>query len=413
MKNSTKTLGNKLSILRYALVQLVSKALVLLSTYIIALSTTNEIFGYVSLLQASLVVAVTIFGFNLQSGFVRYYYKHHVSHIFNVVKPIIITLFFLAVFSSLSLFFIFFHHKFYVWFSLLPLIGFLNGMVLIFSMLSRSNNKFKLYCISELIRPLFLIVIAIFFLLYSFNIVLIYSISLLCSLSLTLLMCSLKREQLIYNEIDNDNKEELISTSIFLKYTAPLFFVQGMSLINNVSDRYIMSYFLNISDIGEYGKAYLIGSSVGLFLDSLMLLWTPYVMKNRDGAIHANFPKFQLFSIYICVVSVLLVLASFVVKLPNVSWINVNDSFVTMTIIILAAFIARGGYQILTPIVSAYDKTSWVAKISLLSMLIGLMLNIIMIPTMGSLGAAISTFAAFLSYSIFAIYLIRKLRVVI
>ncbi|WP_192455699.1 lipopolysaccharide biosynthesis protein [Acinetobacter oleivorans] len=411
MKNSTKALGNKLSILRYALVQLVSKALVLLSTYIIALSTTNEIFGYVSLLQASLVVAVTIFGFNLQSGFVRYYYKHHVSHVFNVSKPIIITLFVLAIFSSLCLFYIFYQHKFYVWFSLLPLIGFLNGMVLVFSMLSRSNNKFKLYCISELIRPIFLILIAVLFLLYSFNIVLFYSVSLLFSLLLTLLICISKREQLIYNEIDN--KEEPLSTAVFLKYTAPLFFVQGMSLINNVSDRYIMTYFLNISDIGEYGKVYLIGSSFGLFLDSLMLLWTPYVMKNKDGSIRANFQKFQLISILICGISVLLVLAAFLIKLPNVSWIHVSDNFVTMTIIILAAFSARGGYQILTPIVSAYDKTSWVAKISLISMLIGLVLNLIMIPTMGSLGAAISTFAAFLSYSIFAIYLIRKLRVVI
>ncbi|WP_278397311.1 lipopolysaccharide biosynthesis protein [Acinetobacter venetianus] len=411
MKNSTKTFGNKFSILRYALVQLVSKALVLLSTYIIALSTTNEIFGYVSLLQASLVVAVTIFGFNLQSGFVRYYYKHHVSYIFNIAKPIIITLFVLAVFSSLCLFYIFYQHKFYVWFSLLPLIGFLNGMVLVFSMLSRSNNKFKLYCISELIRPTFLIFIAVLFLLYSFNIVLVYGVSLLFSLLLTLLICVLKREQLIYNEIDN--KEESLSTAVFLKYTAPLFFVQGMSLINNVSDRYIMTYFLNISDIGEYGKAYLIGSSFGLFLDSLMLLWTPYVMKNKDSSIRANFQKFQLISILICCISVLLVLAAFVIKLPNISGINVSDNFVTMTIIILAAFSARGGYQILTPIVSAYDKTSWVAKISLISMLIGLVLNLIMIPTMGSLGAAISTFAAFLSYSIFAIYLIRKLRVVI
>lgn len=411
MKNSTKTFGSKFSILRYALVQLVSKALVLLSTYIIALSTTNEIFGYVSLFQASLVAAVTIFGFNLQSGFVRYYYKHHVSHVFNTAKPIIITLFVLAVFSSLCLFYIFYQHKFYVWFSLLPLVGFLNGIVLIFSMLSRSNNKFKLYCISELIRPTFLIFIAVLFLLYSFNIVLVYGVSLLFSLLLTFLICVLKREQLIYNEIDN--KEESLSTAVFLKYTAPLFFVQGMSLINNVSDRYIMTYFLNISDIGEYGKAYLIGSSFGLFLDSLMLLWTPYVMKNKDGSIRANFQKFQLISILICCISVLLVLAAFVIKLPNVSWINVSDNFVTMTIIILAAFSARGGYQILTPIVSAYDKTSWVAKISLISMLIGLVLNLIMIPTMGSLGAAISTFAAFLSYSIFAIYLIRKLRVVI
>lgn len=408
MNNSTKAFSHKFSILKYALVQVVSKALVLLSTYIIALSATNEIFGYVSLLQASLVTAVTLFGFNLQSGFVRYYYNYHLYHIFSAARPVVLTLFSLAVFSSLILFFIFQNHKFYVWFSLLPVLGFFNGMTLIFSMLARSNNRFDLYLISEIIRPIFLILVAIAFIFYSFNIVLVYCLSLFLSLLVTLLICLSKRDELVFTEYAEP--ADLLITSTFLKYTAPLFFVQLMSLMNNVSDRYIMSYYLNISDIGQYGKAYLIGSSLGFFLDSLMLLWMPFVMKNKNGFIAANLIKFQYFAAMMCGLSLVILCVGWGLQSLNVEFLGLETRFISLTVIILAAFIGRIGYQLLTPIISAHDRTSWVAKISLLSMILGLGLNFLLIPLIGSYGAATATFLSFFCYSILAIYLISKLK---
>lgn len=408
MKTSSKALSSKISILKYALVQVVSKVLVLISTYIIALSATNEIFGYVSLLQASLVTVVTLFGFNLQSGFVRYYYNYHLHHIYNSVRPILLTLSSLAVLSSVILFFIFQYHNFYVWFSLLPIIGFLNGMALVFSMLSRSNDRFKLYLISEIIRPLFLIAVAVSFVFYSFNIVFIYSTALLISLLITLILCFSKRNELILAEYEK--QEEVLVTATFFKYTAPLFFVQLMSLMNNVSDRYIMSYYLDISAIGEYGKAYLIGSSLGFFLDSLMLLWMPYVMKNKNGVIAANLNKFQYVAALMCSVSLIILCMGFLLQFLNIEFLGLGAGFISLTVIILAAFIGRIGYQVLTPIISAHDRTSWVAKISLLSMLLGLGLNFLLIPLIGSLGAAVATFLSFFCYSVLAIYLISKLK---
>lgn len=408
MKVSSKVLGSKFSIIKYALVQVLSKVLVLISTYIIALYATNEIFGYVSLLQAFLVTAVTIFGFNLQSGFVRYYYNYHLRQIYNSVYPILLVLCILAILCCIVLFYIFQEHNFYIWFSLLPIIGFLNGATLIFSMLARCNDKFSMYLVSEIIRPLFLILISIFFIFYSFNIIMIYCSALFASLLITLLICFSKYNELVLSEYSE--QEEVLSTSLFLKYTAPLFFVQLMSLMNNVSDRYIMSYYLDISAIGKYGKAYLIGSSLGFFLDSLMLLWIPYVMKNKNGIIINNLNKFQYLATLMCSVSLILLCSALALYSFQFKFLGVDTSFIILTVVILAAFIGRIGYQLLTPIVNAYDKTSWVAKISFLSMLLGLGLNFVLIPSIGVIGAALSTFISFFFYSIFAIYLISRLK---
>lgn len=408
MKVSSKAINNKFSILKYALVQVLSKVLILLSTYIIALYATNEIFGYVSLLQASLVTVVTIFGFNLQSGFVRYYYNYHLYQIYNSVYPILLTLFTLAILCCFILFYIFKNHSFYVWFSLLPIIGFFNGITLIFSMLARCNDKFNIYLVSEIIRPLFLMLISVLFIFYSFNIVFVYCAALFVSLLITLLICFSKRNELVFSEYSK--QEEIFSTSIFLKYTAPLFFVQLMSLMNNVSDRYIMSYYLDISSIGKYGKAYLIGSSFGFFLDSLMLLWIPYVMKNRNGIIINNLTKFQYAATFMCGVSLILLCSAFTLNFFKFEFLKIDTNFIILTVIILAAFIGRIGYQLLTPIVNAYDKTSWVAKISFSSMFVGLGLNFILIPSVGVIGAAISTFISFFFYSVLAIYLISILK---
>lgn len=393
--------------LKYALVQLLSKALVLISTYIIALLATHEVFGYVSLFQATVVTCVTLFGFNLQSGFIRYYYNYKLYYIVDAARPLIVVLFVLSVFVGIFMLYIFKDHKYYIWFSLLPLVGFLNGIVLIFSMLSRGNNKFYLYVLSEVIRPVSLFFMAVCFYFYNFNIILVYGLVLLISLLCSIIICFLNKESFIYTE---EKEGGALSTYTLVIYTAPLFFVQIMALINNVSDKYIMTYYLSIAEIGKYGKAYLFGSSFGLFLDSLMLLWTPFVMKNRDNFIYMNLKKFQYFSIFICLFSVFLVIIPFVVDVPNLSIIGVDKEFIVITMVILAAFLGRGSYQILTPIISAHDKTSWVAKISLVSMLLGVALSLTLIPLFGIMGGAIATFTAYLSYSILAIIIFVVLR---
>lgn len=398
----------KLHILNYAFIQLSSKALTLLSTYIIAFYASNEVFGYISLMQATLVAAITFFGFNLSSGVVRYYFERNTIEIFRRIIPILLFLFIASITVSLISYLYFIDNKYYIWFSFLPIIGFFNGVALISSMLARANNKIKLYAISELMRPIFLISLALIFIFYKFNIIKLFSITLLFSSVITLLLCYFFRLDLLNRETILVEGDSSFKTKHVIIYTAPLFFVQIMSLINNVSDKFIMTFFLSISEIGLYGKAYLIGSSLGLLFDSLMLLWTPYVIKNKIKIISYFYKKIITVSVLISVIGLVIFSVALLFVLLNNT---LKSNIVILSILIISAFISRIGYQILTPIINAFDRTRWVAYISFISMVLGLVLNLFLIPLSGAVGAAIATFLSFFIYSLMSVFLIQKLKV--
>lgn len=405
MKNFIKA---RYDIFRYASVQMLSKGLTLLSTYIIAMHTTNEIFGYISLIQSSFVVAITFLSFNLSSGVVRYFYEKNTITIFGHIKPIITFLFFLSLLISLLLF-NFLKGSIFFWFSLLPLIGYVNGLLLIVSMLSRANNNICIYMVAELTRPFFLIILAIMYVYFDFDIVLFFLIALLLSCFFSFSLCLFKSKSLINKNVEEDSTV-FLSTKTIIFYTAPLFFVQIMSLVNNVSDKYILQYFVGVVEVGLYGKAYLVGSSLGLLLDSLMLLWTPFVIKNKSKLIENFSTKLLFFSIVVCVFSFLTLFIAYLCFLFKISFSFISNQLIVISLIIIAAFISRIGYQTLTPLVNAYDKTTWVAKISFISMLLGLILNFLLIPKIGGYGAAIATYISFFSYSIMAIFIFILLR---
>ena len=395
------------NVFKFASIQIISKGLTLLSTYAIALYATNEVFGYISLLQATMAAMLTIFGFNLPSGVIRYYFERKTIDIFSKIFPIVIILFVLSIIASAIIFSIFIDHNFYVWFSILPFVGFLNGCILIFSMLARANNKIKLYAISELARPLLLIVTALLYIICDFNIVKYFSISLITSSILAFSLCFILRRGIVNTDVKTFLNNDAFTTKEILIYTVPLFFVQLMSLMNNVSDKFIMTFFLNVFEIGIYGKAYLIGSSLGLLFDSLMLLWVPYVVKNKYNIINTYLDKMVFFSALILVFSFIIFIISILVVYFYFGGVK---NIIVLSIIIVSAFISRIGYQILTPLINAFDKTRWVANISFISMFLGLVFNLLLIPNFGIVGAAVGTFLSFFTYSLMSIYLVRRLK---
>lgn len=392
------------NVFKFASIQIISKGLTLLATYAIALNATNEVFGYISLIQATLVTVITLFGFNLSNGVIRYYFEVPSKLILKSISPILIISFGISILFSFLIFSIYENHQFYVWFSLLPVAGFFNGCILILSMLARAKGLFFYYAVAELMRPLFLVLSAIIFLYHSFDIVKYFNIAIFFSSIICFIFLLF-----VIRVFDNKIEKGTLSTKLVFLYTLPLFFVQIMSLVNNVSDKFIMQLFVSIKDIGLYGKCYLIGSSLGLLFDSLMLLWTPYVIKNKVNLFLLNKLLLVKMVFLVLITSFILFIISMVMYYFEID-LYFDSYAVSTTCIIISAFMSRIGYQILSPLISAFDKTRWLATISAISMLLGIFFNFLLIPYIGVLGAAISTFLSFFLYSLMSIYLIRKLE---
>lgn len=396
----------KHDVFKYASIQLVSKGLSLIATYIIALLTTNEVFGYIAMLQASFLVAITIFGFNLQSGFVRYYFTFPLDQIIKYTSPILKFFLCLSVLLSIFLFFILSgEYRAFFW---LPIIGFFSGLGFIISILARSNNKFKIYAFSELLRPILIILLAMGLIFFKFDIISLYVHILLISSFIVFIFGYLNLDELV--NLNTMPDESILTTKIIFLYTFPLFLSQVMSLLNNVSDKYILNYYLDIDKVGLYGKAYVFGSSLGLLFDSLMLLWIPYTIKNKVLVLEKHFKKLLNIVYVSLIISFLISLLGLFVYYLSLEMFLFKSEFISVFLIIVSAFISRIGYQVLSPILNAYDKTKLVAKISIFSMLLGLFFNLIFIPYIGILSAALSTLLSFFFYSLFILYFTIKLH---
>ncbi len=189
----------------------------------------------------------------------------------------------------------------------------------------------------------------------------------------------------------------------------PLFLVQIMALANNVGDRYILNLYLPIEAVGQYGKAYLVGSAVGMLFDSLSLLWFPYIVKNREMFFRDIYRRTKFVVLTAFSASfILLIIAGYVYEY-QILLLGFKAQLVVIGLVVLAAFLARVGYQVYVPILSAYDKTATVAKISLIGAIMALALNFILIPFIGGYGSAIATWLSFFIFSVTSFWTVDKL----
>lgn len=169
--------------------------------------------------------------------------------------------------------------------------------------------------------------------------------------------------------------------------------MQFSSLLNNYFDRFAIDFYLDKQSVGVYSKAYLFGSIFGMVSDVLLLLWAPYLQKNKIK-IKIICDAFCNPALYFIT---LLIIISVIFYFLNLS------EMLKIFIVVFLAFVVRLVYQLFAPMLISYDFTGYVAKITIASSLVTVFLNMLSIPNIGLIGAAYSTFFSFLFISFFVI----------
>lgn len=201
----------------------------------------------------------------------------------------------------------------------------------------------------------------------------------------------------------------------FLIFSLPLLPFTIFIWIVNLSDRYLIAYFLNMKELGIYSAAYSIGIIIGYFWYPLSVTLLPTLTAlledNKIDKLKLNLKysfKYYLmfaipsfFGLLVLSKSILLVLTSqeflsgyYIIPLVALGTIFFNLNSINGTIFMLS------------------EKTKAIAILYSLSAFFNIALNVILIPYMGILGAAISTLLSFmillLSFSIIVIKNFKK-----
>jgi O-antigen/teichoic acid export membrane protein len=181
-------------------------------------------------------------------------------------------------------------------------------------------------------------------------------------------------------------------------------------IIIAVSDRFFIDQMIGTAALGIYSVGYTFGTIVAIFSESFIKAWTPWFYKtiqNPSKNERANIVKYTY--IYIIVMFSLPIIISYTAKL--IFPIFLNDTYsdaVKYVFWVSLSYSTRALYQIFFPYLINIGKSKFIATTNILAAIVNLILNYFFINHFGTIGAAYSTFCAFLISGLMLIIYQRK-----
>lgn len=193
-----------------------------------------------------------------------------------------------------------------------------------------------------------------------------------------------------------------------LKYSEPMIVNNIAWWINNVSDRYIVTWFCGIAANGIYSVSYKIPSILNIFQSIFNQAWTLSAVKDFDPEDKNNFfsTMYNIYNICMVIVCSFLILTSRIIA----HLLYAKDFFEAWKcvpfLLIAVVFGASAGY--LGGIFGAVKDTKVFAESTLVSACTNIILNFVLVSQIGTIGAAIATAIAYLLTWVIRIIKVRK-----
>jgi len=193
----------------------------------------------------------------------------------------------------------------------------------------------------------------------------------------------------------------------YLRYSLPLTPNSLIRWITDSSDRYLVGFFLGIGSVGIYSAAYAIGNLIHLFISPLQFILFPALSKLYDEGKFNEVKVYLSYSMkYFLFIAIPSVFGLAVLSKPLLE-ILTSPEFVPGRYVI--PFIALAGlmggvFQIIINITHLVKKTQFNLIIHIVAAVINIILNVIFIPMIGILGAAIATTLSYLAMIVICIF---------
>jgi O-antigen/teichoic acid export membrane protein len=184
----------------------------------------------------------------------------------------------------------------------------------------------------------------------------------------------------------------------YLKWGIPLTPTAAIMWIIVVSDRYIVSYFLGVSAAGVYSAAYVMGQYASFVMVPLGIVLYPTISKTYDGGNRdetSNYLKYSLKYLMMIVVPAAFGLS--ILAKPLLRIFTTPEFVVGSSVVPFVAFgaVLFSFYQICVYILQLVGKNQIIVVLLGTSATLNVILNLVLIPHIGIVGAAIATLIAY------------------
>ncbi len=377
---------------------------------------TNE-FGNYALIAAFYTVAIIFYQGGLQQGLSKYYlesndenYKKEIfSSILNTT---------LIVSAILSVAGIIFAKN--VSLILLSTIKYDNLIVIVFiSLFSENFSYFLLYLLKtkEQAKQVVLVTsiasimnfLLNFFLVYyyEFGISGIFIAQLISNLVLVIFLLPLIKRDYIFV------LDKLLVKKIFF-FSFPIFISGVFAIFVEVADRYLIDFYLTKDDVGIYSFSYKIAIAMNLFMISFRTAWVPRALNLfKEGGYSKEYGRIfsRLIAIIVLVFLVVVLFVNDIFRFKIGGDFIINPAYaagVSIIPFVVLGYALNGisGFYSVYPYVKNKSYHFFVADFS--GFFFNIVLNIILIPLYGIIGAGVATMVSFISVSTYLYFISRK-----
>jgi O-antigen/teichoic acid export membrane protein len=171
------------------------------------------------------------------------------------------------------------------------------------------------------------------------------------------------------------------------------------SWVVQASDRWVISFFLGALFVGYYSPAYALGGFIGILFFPLAFVLPPALSKFYDAGrtddvkTHLRYSMKYFLMLAIPAFFGLSILSEALLKILSTPEIAANGASITP--VVSAGILLLGVYTIFVQIVFMIKKTMITAIIWIIAAAVNLGSNIIIVPVLGIMGAAITTLIAY------------------
>jgi O-antigen/teichoic acid export membrane protein len=208
---------------------------------------------------------------------------------------------------------------------------------------------------------------------------------------------------------------KFVHTREHLAFSLPLVPGDMSQWITNSSDRYLIGILLGVAAVGYYSPAYTLGSTIILISSALTVLLPSVLAKHYDEGNMEDVRTIMRYSLkYYAGIAIpcafaLSVLSKAVLTILSTPEIAANGYLVTP--LVAAGALLLGAYQLLILVVMLKKKTAYIGGVWMASAALNFGGNLILIPYLGLIGAALTTFLAFLlAFALTAVYSLRQFK---
>jgi O-antigen/teichoic acid export membrane protein len=195
----------------------------------------------------------------------------------------------------------------------------------------------------------------------------------------------------------------------YLKFGLPMVPSMIFSWIIVGSDRYIIGYFMTISAVGIYSATYNIGWVISMFIAPISVILFPTISKSYDVNEVEKVKTYLKYSLkYFLMLSIPSIFGILIFSEPILRIMTrpefISSGKIIMPFIAISALF-YGVQTVFGQIIMVFKKTNIYALLFAISAVCNIILNVILIPLYGILGAAIATFFTYALFMVLCVFI--------